>query len=255
MDAYTGFAYVYDTFMWDIPYEKWCGYVEALLKEYGVSGGLLLELGCGTGTVTELMAKKGYDMIGVDNSPDMLELAMGKRAESGLDILYLLQDMREFELYGTVGAVISLCDSMNYLLEPEEFITVLRLVNNYLDPGGVFIFDLKTGYFFEEIMGDATLAETGEDASYIWENEYDRENDINRYDLTIFQKGEDGRFDRYEETHYQKAYTLEEIKAMITAAGMLFVTAYDALTKNAPGEDSERIYIIAKEQGKRKAYD
>lgn len=250
MDAYTGFAYVYDTFMWDIPYEQWCDYTESLLKEYGCKDGLLLELGCGTGTITERMAQKGYDMIGVDNSSDMLEQAMEKRAESGLPILYLLQDMREFELYGTVGAVISLCDSMNYIVESKDFVQVLKLVNNYLDPSGVFIFDLKTPYFYKEVMGDSVLAETAEDSSYIWENEYDEEAHINQYDLTIFTKGEDGRFDRYEETHYQRAYFLEKIKQMVEEAGMIFVTAYDALTKEPPRTDSERIYIIAKEQGK-----
>ena len=110
MDAYTSFAEVYDMFMDNIPYEDWCGYLTSLLKEYGINDGLVLDLGCGTGTLTELLAKEGYDMIGVDVSEDMLQEAIEKRAESGLPILYLLQDMREFELYGTVRAVVSICD-------------------------------------------------------------------------------------------------------------------------------------------------
>ena len=105
MDAYTSFAEVYDMFMDNIPYEDWCGYLTSLLKEYGIDDGLVLDLGCGTGTLTELLAKEGYDMIGVDVSEDMLQEAIEKRAESGLPILYLLQDMREFELYGTVRAL------------------------------------------------------------------------------------------------------------------------------------------------------
>lgn len=112
MDAYTSFAEVYDMFMDNIPYEDWCGYLTSLLKEYGINDGLVLDLGCGTGTLTELLAKEGYDMIGVDVSEDMLQEAIEKRAESGLPILYLLQDMREFELYGTVRAVVSICDSL-----------------------------------------------------------------------------------------------------------------------------------------------
>ena len=117
MDAYTGFAEVYDTFMDNIPYGEWCRYLTGLLKKYGVEDGLVLDLGCGTGSVTELLAEEGYDMIGVDNSEDMLQIAMDKRAASGRDILYLLQDMRDFELYGTVAAVVSICDCMNYILE------------------------------------------------------------------------------------------------------------------------------------------
>ncbi len=120
MEAYTSFASVYDTFMDDVPYEEWGEYMHGLLKEYGINDGLVLDLGCGTGTMTELLADLGYDMIGVDNSADMLEIALEKKVESGHDILYLQQDMREFELYGTVRAIISICDSVNYITEPDE---------------------------------------------------------------------------------------------------------------------------------------
>ena len=146
MEAYTGFAEVYDVFQDNVPYEEWCSYVTGLLKEYQVMDGLVLDLGCGTGSLTGLMARSGYDMIGIDNSGEMLQIAMNKRNASGLDILYLLQDMRGFELYGTVKAVISICDSMNYIMEYQELVEVFRLVNNYLDPKGVFIFDLNTEY-------------------------------------------------------------------------------------------------------------
>ena len=137
MEAYTSFASVYDTFMDNIPYEEWAEYLSGLLAEYEVTDGIVLDLGCGTGTLTELMAARGFDMIGVDYSEEMLEIAMEKRAESGRDILYLLQDMREFELYGTVRAAISICDSLNYITEEAELEEVFRLVNNYLDPEGV----------------------------------------------------------------------------------------------------------------------
>ena len=146
MEAYTGFAAVYDTFMDNVPYEEWCGYIKSLLMEQGVKEGLVLDLGCGTGSLAELLSAAGYDMIGVDASEEMLELAYEKKAVSGSDILYLCQDMRELELYGTVEAVISVCDCMNYILEYEDLVQVFRLVNNYLDPGGVFIFDLNTKY-------------------------------------------------------------------------------------------------------------
>jgi SAM-dependent methyltransferase len=250
MGAYEGFAEVYDLFMDNIPYEDWCKYVSGLLKEYGIDDGLILDLGCGTGSLTELLANRGYDMIGVDNSEDMLQIAMEKRAESGKDILYLMQDMREFELYGTVRAVISICDCMNYILEYEELTQVFRLVNNYLDPGGIFIFDLNTAYKYETVMGDSTIAEDREECSFIWDNYYDKETGVNEYGLSLFIRQEDDLYRKYTEYHYQKSYTLSEVKKAIAEAGMEFVAAYDAFTKEPVKETSERIYLIAREHGK-----
>ena len=251
MDAYTSFAAVYDTFMDNIPYEEWKSYLEELLKEYGVQDGLVLDLGCGTGTMTELLAADGYDMIGVDNSEEMLEIAREKQIKSGHEILYLLQDMREFELYGTVGAVFSICDSLNYITEPEELKQVFRWVNNYLDPGGIFIFDFNTEYKYREVLGDQTIAESREDCSFIWDNYYYEEERINEYELSLFireeEQGRDGyeMYRRYQETHYQRAYTLEEMQELLEAAGMRFLAAYDAFTKERPTDTSERIYVIA----------
>lgn len=249
--AYQSFARVYDMFMNDVPYREWADYIQSLLLEYGVEDGLVLELGCGTGSLTEILSVRGYDMIGVDNSEDMLEIALDKKTESGQDILYLLQDMRAFELYGTVRAVISICDSMNYITEETDLLEVFRLVNNYLDPGGVFIFDLNTLFKYREVMGECTIAENREDGSFIWDNYFDEETNINEYDLTLFiAEGEEGLFRKYEETHYQRGYELKRIKSLLEEAGMIYVAAYDAFTRENPREDSERIYVIARENGK-----
>ncbi len=256
MDAYTGFARVYDLFMDNIPYGEWSEYLAGLLEEYGVKDGLVLDLACGTGTLTRLLSKRGYDMIGVDVSGDMLEIAMERQEDevgqeaSAPQILYLQQDMREFELYGTVGAIVSICDSMNYLLEYEDLVQVLRLANNYLDPGGVFIFDLNTPYKYREILGEQTIAENREEGSFIWENYFDEETQVNEYDLTLFVREEDGRYRKYEETHYQRAYGLDTVKQAVAEAGMELAAAYDAFTHDAPSAESERIYIIVREQGK-----
>ena len=144
----------------------------------------------------------------------------------------------------------SICDSMNYLLEWEELQTVCELVNNYLDPGGIFIFDLNTLYKYRDLLGDSTIAEARDDGSFIWENTFDEEERINEYDLTLFVREEGELFKRYQETHFQRAYTLEEVKRAIAGAGMEFVAAYDAFTRQPPREDSERIYVIARECGK-----
>lgn len=250
MQAYSGFAAVYDTFMDNIPYEEWFAYLKELLRENQVTEGIVLELGCGTGSLTELLARDGYDMIGIDSSEEMLEEALEKKCSSGLDILYLCQDMREFELYGTVAAVVSICDCMNYILDIEELTEVFRLVNNYLDPGGVFIFDMNTEYKYREILADSTIAEDREDASFIWENQYDGEERINLYDLSIFVRQENGLYQKYHETHYQRAYSIQEVREALERAGMEFTAVYDAFTKEPPRPDSERIYVIAREHGK-----
>ena len=191
MEAYTSFARVYDTFMDNVPYKEWADYLGKILKEYGIDDGLVLDLGCGTGSMTEMLASSGYDMIGVDNAEEMLEIAMEKKVESGHDILYLLQDMREFELYGTVRAVISACDSVNYITDDEDLTEVFRLVNNYLDPEGLFVFDFNTEYKYREILGEQTIAEDREECSFIWDNYYDKDERINEYELTLFVRDEE----------------------------------------------------------------
>ena len=251
MDAYTSFAEVYDMFMDNIPYEDWCGYLTSLLKEYGINDGLVLDLGCGTGTLTELLAKEGYDMIGVDVSEDMLQEAIEKRAESGLPILYLLQDMREFELFGTVDIVLSLCDSINYITEESELLEVFKLVNNYLEPKGYFIFDLNTEYKFKNLLGNKSFSDAEENKAYIWQNYYDEDEKINEYYVNFFIEDEKtGLYERIEEVHYEKAYSIETIRRLLTESGIEFVCAYDAFTFDEPKKDSERIYIISKENGK-----
>ncbi|WP_461812314.1 class I SAM-dependent DNA methyltransferase [Faecalimonas sp.] len=251
MEAYTSFASVYDTFMDNIPYEEWSVYVEELLKEYGVRDGLVVELGCGTGTMTELLSASGYDMIGIDNSEEMLEIALEKKLSSGHDILYLLQDMREFELYGTVKAIVSVCDSINYIMEEDELMTVFKLVNNYLDPKGIFVFDFNTIYKYQELLGDRTIAEQRDECSFIWDNYYYEEEKVNEYELSLFiREPESEYYRKYEETHYQKAYSLEEIRRLVEQSGLEYITAYDAFTHEEPRKNSERIYVIARERGK-----
>lgn len=292
MEAYTSFAYVYDTFMDNVPYGEWARHIREKLCEHGVTDGIVLDLGCGTGTMTERLAGYGYDMIGVDNSEEMLELAMEKKTESGYDILYLLQDMRGFELYGTVRAVVSVCDSVNYITEPDELEEVFQLVNNYLDPKGIFLFDFNTVHKYRDVIGDSTIAEDRGVCSFIWDNRYYEKEQINEYDLTLFiaedfnpmenayvsertadsedallseegagdledtmfseeEGGENGSlYRRYTETHYQRGYTLAEIQELLERAGLVFIEAYDADTKETPNDTSERICVIARENGK-----
>ena len=252
MGAYEKFAQVYDLFMDNIDYEEGADYITDHLKKYGIEDGLVLELGCGTGTMTGLLADRGYDMIGVDNSGEMLAEAMEKRMESGQDILYLQQDMQEFELYGTVRAIVSVCDSLNYITEREELLQVFRLVNNYLDPEGLFLFDMNTIHKYRDILGDTTIAENRDEGSFIWDNSYDPENGLNIYELAVFLPREDGLYEKAEEVHCQKAYSQEEIEELIREAGMELLEVYDAYTGRPAADDSERLFFIAREKGKAK---
>ena len=249
MDSYSELASCYDLFMDETPYDAWLEFILEKFEKYNVPKELILDLGCGTGTLTEMLADKGYDMIGVDLSSEMLGKAIEKRDKSGKDILYLCQDMREFELYGTVRAIVSVCDSINYILEDDEVIETFKLVNNYLDPDGIFIFDFNTVYKYEEVIGDITIAENRDDYSFIWENFYHEEEHINEYDLTIFSK-EGELFRKSVETHLQRGYTVEEMTGFMEAAGMVVLEVLDEETHLPPTEETERVQIIAKEQGK-----
>ena len=246
MNAYTGLAALYDIFMDNIPYEEWAVYLRSLLGEYNINEGIVLDLGCGTGNMTELLAAAGFDMIGIDISDEMLGIAMEKALDRGLSILYLLQDMREFELYGTVAAVVSICDSLNYITEFDELVEVFSLVNNYLDPDGIFIFDITTEKKYTAIA-DAVIAENREEGSFIWENSYFSDEKINQYDMTIFERLENGLYKKYQETHIQRVYTLAEIKHALDLAGLKFEACYKAFTHDEPDDECDRIYVIARE--------
>lgn len=277
MGAYESFARVYDLFMDNVPYEEWSSYLTGLLREYGICGGTVAELGCGTGKMTRLLAAAGYDMIGVDNSEEMLEIAreaeyeadawdesdesdepMDEKKPCGPEepdesdepadrgILYLLEDMRELELYGSVRAVVSVCDSMNYILEEADLREVFSRVHEYLEEDGVFIFDLNTVYKYRDLLGETTIAENREEGSFIWENYFDEESAVNEYDLTLYIREDGETYRRFEEVHYQRAYDLKTIGRLLADAGMELLAAYDAFTKEPVREDSERIYVVSR---------
>lgn len=247
MSAYESFASVYDLFMSDVDYDKWVEYIERLWKKFNIKPELVCELGCGTGNISLRLSKKGFDIIGIDNSEDMLSEAKQKAENEKLDVLFLLQDMREFELFGTVNCILCLCDSLNYITEEEDVLTVFELVNNYLHPNGLFIFDLNTEYKFKNIYGENTFSEITDDAAYIWENYYDEEEQINEYYLNFFVKNHDGSYNRTEEEHYERAYKLDKIISLIEQSGMKFEAAYDAFTFEPVSNESERIYVVARE--------
>ena len=243
MESYSAFAKVYDLLMDNVPYEEWTERIKRILSSHGIGEGLVLDLACGTGTMTRLLAEAGYDMIGADASAEMLEEAREKTGGKEEDILYLCQDMRSFELYGTVRAVVCMCDSINYLLSKEDLLACFKLVNNYLDPGGLFIFDFHPTEYYRDCLGDTVIAERREECSFIWENGFDGE--VNECLLTMFVRAEDGRYDCFEEQHLQRGYTLEEIKEVLAEAGLVFLES-----EEIGDEGDARILAVAREQGK-----
>ena len=243
----------------NVPYHQWGEFIRKILVKHNIKEGLVVDLGCGTGTLTEKLASFSYDMIGVDSSPQMLEVARDKKESSRYDILYLLQDMREFELYGSVKAVVSACDSINYILETSELKKVFKRVDYYLDPGGLFIFDFNTEYKYKEVIGNQTIGENGEDKSFIWENYYYEEERINEIELSLFVKEENcynsnksrgELYRKYVEVHQQRAYSLEEIQESLEEVGLELVSAYDDYTVNEVNVKSQRIVVVAKEYKK-----
>ena len=250
-DIYENFAFIYDSFMKDINYNDWIFYIEKIWKKENFSPKTILDLGCGTGNISERFALKNYEVIGIDFSEDMLAIARDKSYEKNLDILYLCQNMIEFELYGTVDCILSLCDSLNYVVDENDLFKVFKLVNNYLNPGGLFIFDMNTRHKFKNIYSNNTYSEVDENSAYIWENFYFEDYDINEYHINFFIKNNNNTYDRFEEFHYERAYDIEIIKKLIIESGMEFLSVYDAYTFNLPNENSERLFFVVRENMKK----
>ena len=242
---YTSFAQVYDKLTGDVNYKKRVLYIEKLFKKFNISPKLVLDLACGTGNITKLMAEKGYDMIGIDGSPDMLNVAKNKPGSE--NILYLCQQMPEFELYGTVDAVLCLLDSINYVTEKEDVLQTFALVHNYLNPGGLFIFDVNTPYKLKNILAGNTFCGEADGVYYTWENVYDPQEKLSEFKLEFFiQNGK--TYERNTEFHFERAYTDGELKKMLKQCGFTLLAVYDDLTFETPGARSEKIFYIAKKE-------
>lgn len=243
MENYREFAQVYDKLIYeDIDYEKMADYIEGCFERMSAKPSLVLDLACGTGTLTNIMSKRGYDMIGIDVSCDMLNIAKSKNE----DILYLCQDMRSFELYGTVDALLCMTDSLNYILDYDDLVKVFKLAKNYLNPGAPFIFDMNSHYKLSRVIADNTFTYDSEFVSYVWENEYDEKENICDFYLTFFVSSDGENYRRFDEEHTQRAYTLSEVKGALFEAGFEDVCVYDGYSFKEPREESERLVYTAR---------
>ncbi len=237
----------YDAINAEIDYKKWADFVEKILsKECASKPDLVLDLGCGTGKMTIELAGRGYDMTGIDYSPDMLDIARNEAEKAGHDILWLCQDMREFELYGTVDAAVCCLDCINHLEDASELEKCFSLVHNYLIPDGIFIFDINGRYKFENIYSDRTYTMEEDGGFCVWENYYDPNTKLCDFYITLFKECSDGRYERYEEEQIERMFTLAEIKSSLEKCKMEFLYAFGDLDFSPGNDECERIYIVAK---------
>ena len=248
-DQYVYLPEYYDALNAEVDYSAWAKGLAANFKKYNVpDGALVLDLACGTGSVALELAKEGYDLIGVDLSPEMLMRAREKSFEANSDILWLCQDMRSFELYGTVGAIVCCLDSINYMLEESDLEKCFSLARNYLDPDGIFIFDVNTPYRFENVFAksDFIIENADEDVYCGWHNYYDSEKKICQFDLSIFAGDEDGNYIRLNESQHERAYPMETLKKLITGAGLELLSVSSTLNGDELADDDERWFFICR---------
>lgn len=238
---------VYDSINSDIDYGTWADFIEKIIeREAKARPELVLDLGCGTGKMTLELASRGYDMTGIDYSPDMLDVARDAAEEQGADVLWLCQDMREFELYGTVDLTVSCLDCINHLTRPSDVEKTFKLVHNYLIPDGLFIFDINGKYKFENIYADRSYVMEEQGGVCIWQNNYDEKKKICDFYITLFEECEDGRYERYDEEQRERMYTLAEMKRMLEKSNLEFIGAYSDFEFTEATDMDERIYIVAR---------
>lgn len=257
-DGYGAISRVYDRLNAELDYVAWADFFEACFDRFlPARPSLLLDLACGTGRMTAELARRGYDMIGADGSPDMLSVAMSASLaeENVKPPLYILQDMRRFELYGTVGAVTCCLDSLNYLTGEGDLAACFACVHNYLDPDGLFLFDMNTPYRFTDVYGDRAYIledELSDGEGKVqevycgWQNAYDPETRLCQFYLSLFEQNEDGTFSRSDEVQTERCYTLDEIKAALAGAGMELLGVWSDFDFSEPGENTERWYFAAR---------
>ena len=242
-------APVYDAINKDIDYRAWADFVESCLTKDYLSdrrAELVLDLATGTGKMAIELARRGYDMTAVDISSEMLDIGRRRAQQMGLDILWLCQDMRSFELYGTVDAVVCCLDSINHLTGSGDLRRCFDLVHNYLYPGGLFIFDVNGRGKFERVYSDRTYVFEENDSFCVWENFYDADKGICDFYITLFEEQGDGSYIRHDEIQRERVYTLRSLRSMLKRSGFELVGAYSDLERTPGTDDDDRLYLVAR---------
>lgn len=247
MSQYSDFAFIYDELMNDVDYDKWVLYIEEIINKKEAKVKNILELACGTGNLTIPLTIKNYDIAGIDISYDMLNVAREKAYEKGIELVLLQQDIAELDFdVENLDCVLCACDGFNYLTYDDEIENCFSKVYGLLKKDGLFIFDISSYYKLSTILGSNTFAENRENISYMWQNYFDDTENLIDMELAFFVRDENGKFDRFTETHQQRAYTELEMKKFLENAGFSDIDVFADFTFDTPKENSERIFFVCK---------
>lgn len=247
-EQYSTIAGVYDGLNTGCDYNLLCSYLTKEIRENEKSkSSLLLDLACGTGKLTLLMREMGFDMTGIDLSEDMLSVARESCYNKGIsDVLWLCQDMTDFELYGTVDACICCLDSINYLTKISDVKKCFSLVYNYLIPDGVFVFDINTPHRFKNVYGNNAYILEDEDSLCAWQNEYNEKSRLCRFYLSVFTRDQDGRYERNDEIQTEKCYSRKQIEKALIDTGFEILGVYGDLNHTPATDTDEKWYFTVR---------
>ena len=242
-NQYTALARFYDMLN-GVDYVKWADYLEKLIKKYAKSTDIVLELACGTGTLSRIFAQRGYDMISIDNSPEMLGVAQEKCEGMENMPLFLCQNMCELDLYGTIDVALCCLDSINYLTYMTDVRAAFESVSLFMNPGGIFIFDIKTKGEFARLKG-VSNGLSMDDGFYFWQYDYDKKSGLCQHNIELFTQGEGG-YDRQREVHFQRGYSFEQIDKMLVKAGFDIVGRFKELSVKKVENEEGRVFYVAR---------
>lgn len=246
MSSYNDFAMFYDKFMADVDYNSWADFLLGLFCKFGKKPSILLDLACGTGEFSNLMAEKGMEVIGVDISEDMLSVAQEKTAEKGNNILYLCQTAEELDLFGTVDGAICCLDSLNHITNIKNLEKAIKKVALFLEPGGLFIFDVNTPYKHCEVLGNNIFVLEDDEVYCVWQNFTNNKTLTTEISLDFFQY-QNGVYKRFSESFKERGYNSQEISKILAKSGLEILAVYDGTTEKKPSEKTERwVYVVRK---------
>ncbi len=244
MSGYHIFSQFYDNLTFNVDYEKRAEYLQSVLSLWGHEAGLTLDLACGTGSMTLALKEKGWDIFGVDASQEMLSVAMDKAYDKELSVLFLCQRMENLDLYGTIDTCISTLDSLNHITEKSTLQAAFDKVALFMNPEGMFVFDVNTVYKHREILGNNTFVYDTDEVYCVWQNSL-KENNVINIDLDMFEKA-DGVYTRHTEHFKERAYEIGKIKEMLKIAGFETLAVYRDMTTEPIGEKDDRAIFVAR---------